>query len=90
MSLDYGTLRVIWWALLGVLLVGFAVMDGFDLGVAMLHPFVPRNENQRRVLLNTIGPVWEGNQVWFILGGGASSPHGPCSMPPPSRASIWQ
>ncbi len=71
MSLDYGTLRVIWWALLGVLLVGFAVMDGFDLGVAMLHPFVPRNENQRRVLLNTIGPVWEGNQVWFILGGGA-------------------
>ncbi len=71
MLLDYGTLRLIWWALLGVLLVGFAIMDGFDLGVAMLHPFVPRNENQRRVLLNTIGPVWEGNQVWFILGGGA-------------------
>jgi cytochrome d ubiquinol oxidase subunit II len=46
-------------------------MDGFDLGVAMLHPFVPRTETQRRVMLNTIGPVWEGNQVWFILGGGA-------------------
>ena len=71
MLLDYGTLRLIWWALLGVLLIGFAIMDGFDLGVAMLHPFVPKNENQRRVLLNTIGPVWEGNQVWFILGGGA-------------------
>ncbi len=71
MLLDYGTLRLIWWALLGVLLVGFAIMDGFDLGVAMLHPFVPKNESQRRVLLNTIGPVWEGNQVWFILGGGA-------------------
>ncbi len=71
MLFDYGTLRIIWWALLGVLLIGFAIMDGFDLGVAMLYPFVPRSETQRRVLLNAIGPVWEGNQVWFILGGGA-------------------
>jgi cytochrome d ubiquinol oxidase subunit II len=71
MPIDYGTLRIIWWALLGILLIGFAVMDGFDLGVAMLHPFVPKNDTQRRVLLNTVGPVWEGNQVWFILGGGA-------------------
>jgi cytochrome d ubiquinol oxidase subunit II len=71
MLFDYGTLRIIWWALLGVLLIGFAIMDGFDLGVAMLYPFVPRSETQRRVLLNVIGPVWEGNQVWFILGGGA-------------------
>jgi len=67
----YETLRLIWWALLGTLLVGFAVMDGFDIGVALLHPFLPKTESQRRVLLNTIGPVWEGNQVWFILGGGA-------------------
>ena len=71
MPIDYGTLRLIWWALLGVLLIGFAIMDGFDLGVAMLHPFVARTESQRRVLLNVMGPVWEGNQVWFILGGGA-------------------
>ncbi|MGA9824879.1 MAG: cytochrome d ubiquinol oxidase subunit II [Methylocystis sp.] len=71
MLFDYGTLRIIWWALLGALLIGFAIMDGFDLGVAMLYPFVPRSETQRRVLLNVIGPVWEGNQVWFILGGGA-------------------
>ncbi|HEY8126343.1 MAG TPA: cytochrome d ubiquinol oxidase subunit II [Methylocystis sp.] len=69
---DYMTLRLIWWAILGVLLVGFAVMDGFDIGVAMLHPFVARSDAQRRVTLNTIGPVWEGNQVWFILGGGAA------------------
>lgn len=68
---DYMTLRVIWWAILGLLLAGFAVFDGFDLGVAMLHPFVARKDVERRVLLNTIGPVWEGNQVWFILGGGA-------------------
>jgi cytochrome d ubiquinol oxidase subunit II len=71
MPIDYGTLRIIWWALLGVLLIAFAIMDGFDLGVAMLHPFVARTESQRRVLLNVVGPVWEGNQVWFILGGGA-------------------
>lgn len=69
--IDYITLRVIWWALVGVLLTGFAVFDGFDLGVAMLHPFVARKDVERRVLINAIAPVWEGNQVWFILGGGA-------------------
>ncbi|ARN81410.1 cytochrome d ubiquinol oxidase subunit II [Methylocystis bryophila] len=69
--IDYGILRLIWWALLGVLLIGFAVLDGFDLGVAMLHPFVARNDAERRVSMNTIGPVWEGNQIWFVLGGGA-------------------
>jgi cytochrome d ubiquinol oxidase subunit II len=69
--LDYQTLRVIWWLLLGVLLIGFAVMDGFDLGTGMLLPFVGRDDVERRVVINTVGPVWEGNQVWLILGGGA-------------------
>lgn len=69
--LDYETLRLIWWGLLGLLLVGFVIMDGFDLGVAMLFRFLGRNDDERRVLLETIEPVWEGNQVWFILGGGA-------------------
>lgn len=69
--LDYGTLKVIWWVLLGVLLIGFAATDGFDMGVAMLLPFVAKTDVERRVAINTIGPVWEGNQVWFILGGGA-------------------
>jgi cytochrome d ubiquinol oxidase subunit II len=68
---DYATLRVVWWLLLGVLLIGFAVMDGFDLGVGTLLPFVARTEVERRIVVNTIGPVWEGNQVWLILGGGA-------------------
>jgi cytochrome d oxidase subunit CydB len=68
---DYMTLRFIWWAILGLLLVGLAIFDGFDLGVAMLHPVVAKKDVERRVLINTIGPVWEGNQVWFILGGGA-------------------
>jgi cytochrome d oxidase subunit CydB len=69
--LDYETLRLVWWLLLGTLLIGFAVMDGFDLGAAMLLPFVARTDNERRIVLNTIGPVWEGNQVWLILGAGA-------------------
>lgn len=69
--LDYPTLRLIWWLLLGILLIGFAVMDGFDLGVATLLPAVARNDEERRIVLNVIGPVWEGNQVWLILGGGA-------------------
>ena len=69
--IDYETLRVIWWALLGVLLIGFALTDGFDMGVGALLPFVAKTEVERRVVINTVGPVWEGNQVWFILGGGA-------------------
>lgn len=69
--IDYASLRLIWWLLLGVLLLGFAIMDGFDLGVATLLPFVAHNAEERGVVVNTIGPVWEGNQVWLILGGGA-------------------
>ncbi len=69
--IDYETLRLIWWVLLGVLLIGFAAMDGFDLGVGTLLPFVAKTDVERRVVINTIGPVWEGNQVWLILGGGA-------------------
>ncbi|MBT5659907.1 MAG: cytochrome d ubiquinol oxidase subunit II, partial [Rhodospirillaceae bacterium] len=72
MPIDYETLRVIWWALMGILLIGFAVMDGFDLGIAALLPYLSRNDTERRVLLETIEPVWDGNQVWLILGAGAS------------------
>lgn len=68
---SYEVLRVLWWALLGVLLIGFAVTDGFDMGAAGLIPWVARDDEERRVVINTVGPVWEGNQVWFILGGGA-------------------
>jgi cytochrome d ubiquinol oxidase subunit II len=68
---DFQTLKVIWWLLLGILLMGFAIMDGFDLGAGMLLPFIGRSDTERRVVINTIGPVWEGNQVWLILGGGA-------------------
>ncbi|WBU53932.1 cytochrome d ubiquinol oxidase subunit II [Paracoccus sp. SCSIO 75233] len=69
--IDYEILRVIWWGLLGVLLIGFALTDGFDMGVGALLPFVAKTNVERRVAINTVGPVWEGNQVWFVLGGGA-------------------
>ena len=68
---DYEILRLIWWLFLGVLLIGFAIMDGFDLGVATLLPFVARTDVERRVAINAVGPVWDGNQVWLLLGGGA-------------------
>ena len=69
--MSYEILRIIWWLLLGVLLGGFAIADGFDLGTAALLTFVGRNDVERRIAINSVGPVWEGNQVWFILGGGA-------------------
>ena len=68
---DYSTLKIIWWLLIGVLLIGFAIMDGHDMGVGTLLPFVGRSDMERRVVINTVGPHWEGNQVWFITGGGA-------------------
>ncbi len=70
--IPYDILRLIWWALLGVLLIGFAVLDGYDFGTAMLLPVVGRSDAERRQALETIEPNWEGHQVWFILGGGAS------------------
>lgn len=71
MTIDYYTLKLIWWLFVGVLLIGFALLGGFDLGVGTLLPFVGRTDTQRRVVLNAIGPTWEGNQVWFITAGGA-------------------
>jgi len=68
---DYETLKLIWWLLIGVLLIGFAIMDGHDMGVGTLLPFVGRSDVERRVIINTVGPHWDGNQVWFITGGGA-------------------
>lgn len=69
--IDYETLRLIWWVLIGILLIGFAITDGFDLGVGALLTLVGRTDTERRVMINTIGPHWDGNQVWFITAGGA-------------------
>lgn len=71
MILDYETLKLVWWALIGVLLIGFAVTDGFDMGAGALLPFLGKSDEERRVIINTVGPHWDGNQVWFVTAGGA-------------------
>lgn len=71
MLFDLETLRVIWWGLLGVLLIGFVVFDGFDLGAAMLFRFVGKTPQEHNIIIHTVNPVWEGNQVWLILAAGA-------------------
>jgi cytochrome d ubiquinol oxidase subunit II len=72
MIFDYMTLKIIWWGLVGVLIIGFALLDGFDMGIGILLPFVAKTDEQRRVLLNSIGTTWEGNQTWFITAGGTT------------------
>ena len=68
---DYEMLKLIWWIFIGVLLIGFAVTDGFDMGVAAWLPFLGKTDDERRVIINTIGPTWEGNQTWLVTAGGA-------------------
>ncbi len=67
----YAIFQVLWWLLLGVLMVGLGLMVGMDMGVGALLRFIGRTDTERRIALNAIGPHWEGNQVWFVLGGGA-------------------
>ena len=67
--IDYQVLKVIWWLLLGIILIGFALTDGFDMGAQMLLPAVSTSDEERELVIATIKPVWEGNQVWFIVGG---------------------
>ncbi|MCA9755542.1 MAG: cytochrome d ubiquinol oxidase subunit II [Candidatus Eisenbacteria bacterium] len=69
--MSYEALSVTWFLLLGVLLAGYAVLDGFDLGVGILHPFVPKTDHERRLSMNSIGPLWDGNEVWLVTFGGA-------------------
>lgn len=71
MIFDYEVLKMIWWLFVGVLLIGFAITDGMDMGVGNLLRFVGKNNLERRVMINTIGPHWDGNQVWLITAGGA-------------------
>jgi cytochrome d ubiquinol oxidase subunit II len=64
-------LQTTWFLLVGVLLTGYAILDGFDLGVGTLHLFLARSDRERRILVNSVGPVWDGNEVWLLTGGGA-------------------
>ena len=63
-------LNVTWYLLFIIIIAGYVIMDGFDLGVGILHPFAARDDRDRRIMLNSIGPVWDGNEVWLVLGGG--------------------
>ena len=71
MIFDYETFKVIWWVLVGVLFIGFALTDGFDMGVGALLRIVGKTDEERRVAINAIAPHWDGNQVWLILAAGA-------------------
>lgn len=68
---DYETIRVIWWVFIGVVGIAFALTEGFDFGVSTLLPFIGKTDVERRVIINTVGATWEGNQVWLVLLGGA-------------------
>ncbi|PWD65752.1 cytochrome d ubiquinol oxidase subunit II [Pectobacterium parmentieri] len=69
--LDYETLRLIWWGLIGLLFIGFAITDGFDMGVGILLRLLGKSDTERRVMINVIAPHWDGNQVWLITAAGA-------------------
>jgi cytochrome d ubiquinol oxidase subunit II len=70
MIFDYETLKIIWWAFVGLVIVAFALTDGWDLGIGMLSPFLGKSDAERRVILRSVEPNWEGNQTWFIIAGG--------------------
>jgi cytochrome d ubiquinol oxidase subunit II len=70
--MDYVTLQILWLILVAVLWIGYLVLEGFDYGVAMLIPFLGKTEKEKRVMVNTIGPVWDGNEVWLLTAGGAT------------------
>src|SRR3954451_12474868 len=66
------SLQIIWFCLIGVLWAGYFLLEGFDFGVGILLPFLARNEDERSTMLETIGPVWDGNEVWLVVAGGAT------------------
>ena len=77
-------MNVVWFVLLGILFAGYAILDGFDFGVGMLYLLV-RDDGERRLLLNSIGPVWDGNEVWLVTGGGGDV----CGIPECVRDGVF-
>ena len=72
MPTGYWHLQTLWFGLIGVLWIGYFVLEGFDFGVGVLLPFLGRDNTDRRVIINTIGPIWDGNEVWLLTAGGAT------------------
>lgn len=88
--IDYEVLRFIWWLLIGILLIGFAVADGFDMGVGMLTRFLGRNDTERRIMINAIAPHWDGNRCGLSPPAARCSLHGRWFTPRRSLASMWR
>ena len=86
MIFDYETYKVIWWCFVAVLLLGFALTDGFDFGVGMSLPFLGKDDTERRVIINTIGPTWEGTRPGSSLRAAPCLPPGRWCMQPLSPA----
>ena len=78
----------LWFCLVAVLLAGYVILDGFDIGAGIIHLFVARTDAERRAVLASIGPVWDGNEVWLLAAGGTCISPSRHSMPPASAASI--
>src|SRR5512140_3952899 len=70
--MSYETLQILWFILIAVLWIGFYFLEGFDFGVGMLMPFLGKKDEERRAIINTIGSVWDGNEVWLLTAGGAT------------------
>ena len=81
---DYATLKWIWWLFIGALLIGFAIMDGHDMGIGTLLPFVAKTDEERRIVINSVGVHWEGNQTWLITIGQAAK-----MAPAPVMSQVW-
>ena len=79
----------IWFVIVTAMLGVYVVLDGFDFGVGILHRLVARTDEERRVVLAAIDPVWDGNEVWLIASGACCSWHSPGPMPPRSADSTW-
>jgi cytochrome d ubiquinol oxidase subunit II len=69
--MSWEALQIIWFILIGILLAGYSILDGFDLGIGTLLPFLGKKEDEKRILMSAIGPFWDGNEVWLLTGGGA-------------------
>ena len=69
--IDYEILKLIWWLFIAVLLTGFAIMDGQDMGAGTLLPYLGKTNEERRIMINAVAPHWDGNEVWLLTGAGA-------------------
>lgn len=88
--MDLTPIQLLWFILIAVLWIGYLALEGFGFGVGMLLKILPKSEKERRLALNTIGPHWDGNEVWVLTAGGATFAAFPNGTPPCSPACTWR